>query len=126
MIPEKRLAAAFRQAMDFRRDLLANGSTTFEADAAVAKILRANWPAIPPEQEWPYKYRLPRCLYCDGYGLVIREVTNRLGCRVNEGTPCSCEQGARYREKPQGLDEDFIAAGKTPQKAQKGFSRWNG
>ena len=110
--------------MQMRREMLKDGSSPADADTAVAKILKANWPVRPPVQEWPYQYRIPRCVQCDGYGLVIRTVVNRLRCTVTEGTPCDCEAGKRYHDKPR-QEEDFTAAGKATVKP-KGFSRWNG
>lgn len=89
--------------------------------AMLEKSLRAAFPS-PPWHEWPEKFRLPRCAKCDGYGLVLREVRNRLGCLVTEGTPCTCYRGTRYMETPKE-EADFTVAGKTP--AKKGFSRWN-
>jgi len=95
---DSQLVQAFRQGMALRRELVANGATRAEADLALAKVLRANWP-VPPIEDWPDKYRQPRCGQCDGYGLVLREVTNRLRLRVTEGTPCACWAGERYRRK---------------------------
>jgi len=117
------LSEAFRHAMQLRREMRERGATETECRTAVERILRANWP-VPPEHEWPWHTRLPRCMHCNGYGLVIRTVVNRLKCTVEEGTPCTCQQGARYLDKPK-MDADFTAAGKAPAKP-KGFTRWNG
>lgn len=121
---DRQLATAFRHAMQLRYEMKEQGSSERDCALAMEKILRANWP-VPPEEEWPWHARLPRCMHCNGYGLVMRTVVNRLKCTVEEGTPCSCQQGARYLEKPKA-EADFTAAGKTASAKPKGFTRWNG
>lgn len=121
---DRHLAEAFKHAMQLRIEMREQGASEQDCRLAMEKILRANWPS-PPESNWPYWARLPRCLHCNGYGLVIRVVVNRLGCTVEEGTPCSCQQGARYLDKPKA-EADFTAAGKTASAKPKGFTRWNG
>jgi hypothetical protein len=120
---DHQLAEAFRHAMQLRTEMREQGASERECSLAIEKILRANWPT-PPESEWPYWARVPRCMHCNGYGLIIRSVVNRLKCTVDEGTPCTCHLGDRYREKPKA-EQDFTAAGKTTP-VKKGFTRWNG
>lgn len=121
---DKQLSDAFRVAMQMRREMREQGATDRECHKAMENILRANWP-VPPLEDWPWHARLPRCMHCDGYGLVIRTVVNRLKCTVEEGTPCSCRLGDKYRHRPQA-EADFTAAGKVANAKPRGFSRWNG
>ena len=121
---DSQLVRAFRVGMELRREMVANGATRAEADKALEKILRANWPVpVLPEEQWPEKYRQPRCVRCDGYGLVMREVTNRLGLRVNEGTPCDCWAGDKFRPKPKA-GATVAEAGKITPKPKGGWTRW--
>jgi hypothetical protein len=117
------LAETFREAMKMRAAMKAQGASEQSCTEAMARSLKAAWP-WRPESEWPYFHRLPRCIHCDGYGLVIRTVINRLGCRVDEGTPCTCREGARYLEKPKA-EQDFTQAGKVS-KPMTRMGRWNG
>ncbi len=117
------LVAAFKQAMILREQMRADGATEAQCAAALEKIIRANWP-VRPESEWPEEYLRPRCGRCDGTGLVMQSVLNRLRCWVTEGTPCTCWDGDKFRPKLK-TDADFTQAGKTPPKP-KGFTRWNG
>ncbi len=119
---DSQLVAAFKHAMQLRREMRESGSTPAECDRALEKILRANWP-VPPVEEWPEKYLRPVCMACDGTGLMIRTVVNRLGITVDEGTPCRCWAGEKFKPKPR-TEADFTQAGKTPQKP-KGFTRWS-
>lgn len=119
---DQQLSRAFKQAIQLRHEMRANGASEADCTRAIEKILRANWP-VTSELDWPWHARLPRCIHCNGYGLVMRTVVNRLHCTVEEGTPCTCQQGARYLDKPKA-EADFTAAGKTAK--PKGFSRWNG
>ena len=121
---DRQISNAFKHAMNLRQQMREDGATEAECARALEKIIRANWP-VTDEKDWPYFHRLPRCIKCDGYGLVIRTVTNRLGCVVEEGTPCTCQAGTRYLERPKS-EADFTAAGKTASAKPKGFSRWNG
>ena len=121
---DHQLSEAFKMAIRLRHEMRENGASEAECTKAIENILRANWP-VPPESEWPWHARLPRCMHCNGYGLVIRTVVNRLKCTVEEGTPCTCQAGARYLEKPK-QEADFTAAGKTANAKPKGFTRWNG
>ena len=121
---DRQLAATFREMMALRAQMLEQGASPESCDVALARALRAAWPTRDVS-EWPYWARVPRCIHCDGYGLVIRTVVNRLGCEVEEGTPCTCQEGRRYWPKPTNTEQDFTAAGKVATKP-KGFSRWNG
>lgn len=123
MLTDRQLAATFREAIKMWDAMRADGASLSACVRALETSLRAAWPQTP-EREWPHWARVPRCIHCHGYGLVIRTVTNRLGCVVEEGTPCTCQQGARYQEKPKA-EADFTAAGKSAPKP-KGFGRWNG
>jgi len=123
MRTDKQLSDAFRTAMQMRVEMREQGATDAECHKAMENILRANWP-VPPLEDWPWHARLPRCMHCDGYGLISRTVENRLKCTVDEGTPCSCRSGDKFRNRP-AAETDFTAAGKMPAKP-KGFSRWNG
>lgn len=120
---EKQLSDAFRIALKMHAEMRAGGATEAECRSARENILRANWP-VPPFEEWPWHARLPRCVRCDGYGLVMLTVVNRLNCTVEEGTPCTCRAGDKFRNQP-AAEADFTAAGKGTAKP-KGFSRWNG
>jgi hypothetical protein len=119
--PMAHLANAFKQAMTLREQMREDGATEAQCAVALEKIIRANWP-IRPESEWPEQYRQPRCGACDGYGLVIKSVVNRLGVQVEEGTPCSCYAGLKFLDKSKA-DQDFTQAGKTSK--PKGFTRWS-
>lgn len=120
---ERMLAATFREAMKVYEAMRKDGSDHKTCAAALETSLRAAFPT-PPWEEWPEQFRQPRCHRCDGYGLVLRDVVNRLGCRVTEGTPCTCWKGDRYKNQPKP-EADFTEAGKATAKP-KGFSRWNG
>lgn len=119
---DRKLAGAFRMAMQMRAEMRADGATDEECRVALEKILRANWPTLTPERDWPYWARVPRCIHCDGYGLVIRRVMNRLRLMVDEATPCTCHLGARYIQKPKS-EQDFTEAGKTAKPKPQGFQR---
>ncbi len=119
---DSQLVEAFKHAMHLRREMRESGSTPAECDRALEKILRANWP-VRLLEEWPEKYLRPVCLACDGTGLIIRTVVNRLGLTVDEGTPCRCIAGDKFLKKSTP-DKDFTQAGKEPTKP-KGFRRWN-
>jgi len=122
MSTERRLAAALRQGIQLAREMKAEGASDADRAEALERILRANWPETPPEDAWPWWARVPRCVLCDGYGLIIRQEINRLGCLVEVGTPCTCPKGARHEAAPAAA-ADFTAAGKTA-KPSKGFSKW--
>lgn len=118
------LVQTFRLAMDMRAEMRTQGATDTQVAAALEKTLRAALTAVP-EAEWPYWARVPRCMHCDGYGLVMRRVENRLRLMVDEGTPCTCMAGAKFFPKSPA-DADFTEAGKTAKPQRKGFQRWNG
>lgn len=120
---DRQLAATFKAAIAMWEDMRKDGTPVRECAKALERSLRAAWPQTD-EREWPHWARVPRCMHCNGYGLIIRTVTNRLGCVVDEGTPCSCHLGAKYHDKPKA-EADYTAAGKTAAKP-KTFSRWNG
>ena len=126
-VAEKRvdymLAATFREAIKVWIAMRADKAPLRACVDALARSLKAAWPERVPYAEWPEQYRQPRCPQCDGYGLIIREVTNRLGCQVRDGTPCVCWAGDKFKPKAPSA-QDFTAAGKTAEK--KGFRRWDG
>lgn len=117
------LVLMFRRAMLVRNAMKADGASEAEYTAALEQEIRAHVPVVP-ESDWPEWARVPRCVKCDGYGLVIRSVVNRLRITVNEATPCVCHKGDRFRHQPP-TDQDYGEAGKAKPKP-KGFSRWNG
>jgi len=124
---ERTLAAAFRAGQQLRHEMLADGATVAQATAAVAKILKANWPNLKPIAEWPHLERLPRCVKCDGYGYESREVVNRLGCVVTEASVCSCHAGDKYRAMPMAQETALAQVGKVGKRNQSGgFRRWDG
>jgi hypothetical protein len=123
-VTDQGLAAAFRQALQLARELKAEGAPPAERRAAIERILRANWPATPPERDWPWWARVPRCVRCDGVGLILETVVNRLGCTVEQGRPCTCQKGARYEARPAAAAPDYTAAGKVTPKPAGGLKRW--
>lgn len=107
---------------ELRSDMRAAGATTAEIEKATERSVRSAWPSTPID-EWPGWAQALRCAYCDGTGLVIhRNVKNRLGVLVDEGTPCRCPLGAKFLP-PAPKDDDFQEAGKTT-KPKRGFSRF--
>jgi hypothetical protein len=115
------LVRAFRDAIEQRRVLLAAGATPAAANQAIEDTLRVALGT--PADEWPGWAQTPRCGSCRGSGLLIQTVKNRLGILVDEGRPCHCQTGNRYRKKAP-VAADFTAAGKTMPKP-KGFQRWH-
>lgn len=100
-----------------RAELRASGADDRAVDLATEKLVRAYWgPLVPDERDWPGWFSAPRCAYCDGTGLVIRRVVNRLRILVDEGVPCRCPKGARFLP-PIPREDDHISAGKTPKKS---------
>lgn len=118
------LADAFRIAMQMRAEMKAQGATPREMARALEQVIRANWPVLP-ESQWPYWARVPRCIHCNGYGLVLREEVGRLGQHVTVGTPCTCQAGVRHMPASPA-QQDYTQAGKTAKKQMGGFRRWDG
>lgn len=113
--PEGSLGTVVMQAVDIASRMKADGATDGERFAVVESVLRQFWPYA---REWKYL-----CESCRDLGLVIQpNVLNRLGCLVDEGVPCHCSAGARFRERPRGGDDDFTQAGKVAK--PKGFTRF--
>lgn len=108
------LVSAVFQARQEWRSL---GMDAREIAKATEKLVRLYWaPFVAPESSWPAWFERGTCAYCDGCGLVIRTVTNRLRLEVSEGVPCRCPKGARFLP-PIPKDDDFTQAGKTPKKS---------
>jgi hypothetical protein len=102
--PEARtLGKIVMEASAAYHEQIAAGVDRATAIDGLERTIRDHWPY---SREW--KYLCPRC---DDTGLVLRTVTNRLGCVVDEGHPCSCALGARFIPKPKRSD-DFTAATK--------------
>jgi hypothetical protein len=118
------LADAFRIGMQMRAEMRAAGASEREMAAALERVIRANWP-VKPESEWPYWARVPRCIYCNSYGLVMRSEVDRLGQYVEVGTPCTCQAGVRHMPASPA-QQDYTQAGKTAKKPTGGFRRWDG
>lgn len=113
--PEGSLGALVMQAADIATRMKADGASDRERFAVVEATIRECWPRT---RTWKYL-----CESCRDTGLVIRaDVVNKLGCRVDEGVPCHCSAGARFRERPRGEDDDFTQAGKVTK--PKGFTRF--
>ena len=123
MTDDRQLAKAFKVWLQMRVEMRASGATDAECTEALKRVLKANW-SIPDVSEWPYHMRLPRCVKCDGYGLIITNVVDRLGQSVTQGEPCTCEKGRRFMPQKQA-EQDFTQAGKV-EKPKKGFQRWGG
>ena len=105
-----------------RVDMRSAGASELEITKATERSVRSSWPT-KPEQEWPAWMTLARCAYCDGTGLVIhRNVTNKLGLIVDEGTPCRCPHGQKFLPKVKS-ETDFQQAGKVS-KPKRSFSRF--
>ena len=122
---EGQLVKAFRVGMQLRREMLAEGASRADADAAVANVLKANWPHLKPVSEWPYHERLPRCVKCDGYGWESRAIVDRLGSHTTEASVCACHAGDKYRAAPRQEHDAMAQLGKVQAKT-KGFQRWGG
>lgn len=109
--------------VELRADMRGAGATEPAIAQATERTVRASWPSVD-ERLWPALMTLARCAYCDGTGLVIhRNVKNRLGVIVDEGTPCRCPLGNRFLPKVKS-DADFAEAGKV--KKSKGFQKFGG
>jgi hypothetical protein len=105
-----------------RQDMRGAGASELEIEKATERSVRASWPTVD-ERMWPAWMTLARCAYCDGTGLVIhRNVKNRLGLIVDEGTPCRCPQGQKFLPKMKS-EADFQEAGKVS-KPKRNFSRF--
>lgn len=116
MITEMRLKKMAIELYEVRAELRLQGASEAAIRTASEDMVRTAWePLVPPEKDWPGYFRVPRCAYCDGTGLVLRfNVRNRLGVDVTEGSPCRCPLGVRFLPKPK--DQDFTDAGKSVQK----------
>lgn len=116
-----RLSALVDGLYQARREWREQGLDARQIQAATEKLVRTYWePLVAHEDTWPEWASAPKCAYCDGSGLVIRRVINRLKIEVSEGVPCRCPKGLRFLP-PIPKDDDFTQAGKTP--AKKGWSR---
>ena len=110
------LATAFREAMRLVERMRADGASETERFAVLEQTLVDFW---PKGRTWRYL-----CGACRDTGLVIHErVTNRLGVVVDEGVPCHCGKGQRFRDRPRRGAEDFTAAGKVSKPS--GFTRFS-
>lgn len=113
----------FADVGDMRTEMRGSGHNQPEIDAATERMVRHHLePEVPPLVEWPAWLDVPRCAYCDGTGLILRRVVNRLGYLVDQGTPCKCAKGARFLSK-QTASQDYTDAGKMPKKAPSRFGR---
>ena len=107
------LAQCFAAAMQIWDEQKASGVPILERIGGLRKTLEAAWPST---REWKYV-----CTQCDDYGLVIAScpgVANATCGRVKPhmphdyGTPCWCQRGRAFKEKPKADPEDFTAAGR--------------
>lgn len=116
-----RLSAAVMAAIEIRDKLKADGVTGAELDAGLEGVLRDMW---PKGREWKYL-----CQQCGDLGLEMHACPGDATCgRPREhlphdyGTPCWCEKGKRFREKPKPEPSEFTEAGKTPKR--QSFSKF--
>ena len=113
--PEARLGASVMEAVRLAAKMKADGALDEERFQVIESVIRELWPR---RREWYFL-----CEACRDTGLVTREgVTNRLGCVVDEGTPCGCDKGKLFREKPPWGGDDYTKAGKVSK--PRGFTRW--
>lgn len=121
-ITTETLGQLVRDLCDLRAELRSLGNDPASVELATERLVRDRWPKVD-ERLWPVHLTLARCAYCDGTGLVIhRNLKNRLGVLVDEGTPCRCPLGSRFLPKAINPDADFQQAGKV-QKPMKRFGR---
>lgn len=111
-------AKAVMEALDMRDKLKADGVSGKDLDAGLEAVLRDVWPKGADDS------RHASCLECNGCGLVIHNCPGDATCgrsgmhaAHDYGTPCWCEKGRRFRDKPKPEPSEFTDAGKTPKRA---------
>jgi hypothetical protein len=115
------LAKTYAVAMRIWDAQKADGVSKADRIAGLERTLRAAWPQM---REWKYL-----CSSCHDYGLVIGDCpgTHNATCGRTKphlphdfGTPCWCQAGNTYRDKPKPSAEDFTQAGKSKQMTRLG------
>lgn len=113
------LVRVYREAMVIWRAMRADGAPVSECVGGLTKSLRTAWPQT---REWKYL-----CQSCDDYGLVMGECPGDATCGRTRahlphsfGTPCWCDKGRQFREKPKREDDPIAAAART---GKRGFTK---
>lgn len=108
-----KLATAFGAFMATWEELKAQRVSFFDRCKQLEAVLRANF---PEGREQPWRYL---CEHCDDSGLRIADCPGDATCGRERkhgqhifGTPCWCQAGARFRQKPKPTPEDFTQAGR--------------
>ena len=116
---EGKLASTFREAMVIWDQMKADGMSLVDRVKGLEAVLRDVWPFT---REWKYI-----CSNCNDYGLSMGNCPGDATCGRHKphlphefGTPCWCELGRRFREKPRGGPDDFKAAGRTSKPSRVG------
>lgn len=108
------LSQTYTAAMQIWDSQKAEGVPLLERIAGLEQTLRAVWPQT---REWKYL-----CTQCNDYGLVMGTcpgVTDATCGRVKPhlahefGTPCWCDRGRGFKDKPKPEPSDFTQAGKS-------------
>lgn len=114
-------ARAVMEALDYRDTLKAQGVSGKDLDKGLEAVLREVW---PKGQGDPNDPRWALCAECNGYGLVMHDCPGDATCGRYQthaphdyGTPCWCDKGRRFREKPKPEASEFTDAGKTPKRS---------
>lgn len=118
------LQRAVNEALALRDELKAKGVSGADLDRGLEGVLRQFWPK-PKGRTEPWR---DLCEECRDYGLVMATCPGDATCgrphahaEHEYGTPCWCEKGRRFRDKPKPEPSEFTDAGKTP---KKGFTRF--
>ena len=113
-----RLAGAVTEALQIRDEMKAGGASPEQLHASLEAVIRDVWPKGRSE---PWH----SCGTCSDYGLEMHDCPGDAACGRprkhaphDYGTPCWCEKGRRFREKPKPEPSEFTDAGKTPKRSQ--------
>lgn len=107
------LAQTIREALEMRERMKADGATWEALDVAMERTVRAAWPK-GRETAWMYL-----CPECRDYGLIMHDCPGDATCgrpkphlAHDYGTPCWCDKGRRFKERPKS-EQDFTQATKS-------------